>query len=107
MLRVLEQVGQQVVALDVPPAAQWATVTALLNYILGVGGKNAGNSKAEQMLGTNRDEVLASLATAWSVLDANEYPFVRSVVTQMRVHDNPTDFIAGIDLILAGVKPPR
>ncbi|OYO29124.1 TetR family transcriptional regulator [Janthinobacterium sp. PC23-8] len=104
MVRIIEQIGQQVVALGVPAAARWATVTALLNYILGVGGQNAGNSKTAQKLGANREDLLASLATAWSALDAHAYPFVRSVVTQMRVHDDRADFLFGINLILAGIK---
>ena len=44
MVRVLERIGQQVRALGVPDGNQWATVSALLSYILGVGGQNAANT---------------------------------------------------------------
>src|ERR1700690_1481143 len=43
MVRVLERIGQQVRALGVPDRSQWAVVSALLNYVLGVGGQNAAN----------------------------------------------------------------
>jgi AcrR family transcriptional regulator len=103
MVRILELLGQQMVALNVPEERRWATVSALLNYILGVGGQNASNAQLAQARGANRADVLGAVATTWSALDAHAYPFVRSVAEQMRVHDDRTDFLVGIDLILAGL----
>jgi hypothetical protein len=31
------------------------------------------------------------------------YPFTRSVAAQLRAHDDREEFLAGIDLILAGI----
>jgi AcrR family transcriptional regulator len=104
MVRVLELIGQQIVALEVPIQARWATVSALLNYILGVGGQNAVNTKFAQKLGANREDLLASLSTSWSALPSDAYPFVRSIASEMRMHDDRADFLIGIDLILAGIK---
>jgi len=36
-------------------------------------------------------------------LDPEEYSFTRSVATQLRKHDDRTEFLAGIELILAGI----
>jgi hypothetical protein len=36
-------------------------------------------------------------------LDAHEYPFTRNVAAQLREHDDRAEFLAGIDLILAGI----
>jgi hypothetical protein len=36
-------------------------------------------------------------------LDPREYAFTRTVAGQLRVHDDRAEFLAGIDLILAGV----
>src|ERR1700723_1059072 len=44
MVRILERIGQQVRALGVPDDTQWAVVSALLSYILGVSGQNAANA---------------------------------------------------------------
>jgi AcrR family transcriptional regulator len=107
MVRVLEQIGQQVVAMGVPAAARWATVSALMNYILGVGGQNASNARTARTLGTNREDMLASMEAAWLALDVHAFPFTRSVATQMRVHDDRADFLVGIDLILAGILSAR
>jgi len=107
MVGILERIGQQVMALRVPAASQWAVVSALVNYILGVGGQNANNARATQILGADRDDLLGSLEAAWLALDARTYPFVRSVAPQMRRHDDRADFLVGIDLILAGFAAVR
>lgn len=104
MVRVLECIGQQVAALGVPDDKRWAAVSALLNYIFGVGGQNAGNAQMAQARGANRSDLLDSVATSWSALDPQAYPFVHSVAGQMRVHDDRVDFLVGVDLILAGLK---
>lgn len=107
MVRILERMGQQVRALGVPDEEQWATVGALLNYILGVGGQNAANGQLARMRGIDRSNFLEAVATAWSQLDPAEYPFTRSVAAQLRTHDDRMDFLAGIDLILRGIRGLR
>jgi AcrR family transcriptional regulator len=107
MVRIIERIGQQVRALGVPDEEQWATVGALLNYILGVGGQNAANTQFARTRGVDRSDFLEAVATAWSQLDPDEYPFARSVAGQLRAHDDRVDFLAGIDLILSGIESPR
>src|ERR1700722_6820857 len=104
MVRVLERVGQQVRALGVPDGNQWATVSALLSYILGVGGQNAANTHFAREQGLDRTNFLDEASTVWSQLDPQEYPFTRSVARQLRVHDDRVDFLAGIDLMLRGIE---
>ena len=107
MVRVLERIGQQVRALGVPDRSQWAVVSALLNYILGVGGQNAANGQLARTQGLDRSDFLEAVATMWSRLDPHEYPFTRSLAGQVRAHDDRMDFLAGIDLILRGIDSPR
>jgi AcrR family transcriptional regulator len=107
MVRILERLGQQVRALVVEHDTQWAVVGALLNYILGVGGRNAANGQLARARGLDRSDFLAAVATAWSRLDPHAYPFTRSVAAQVRAHDDRVDFLAGIDLILKGIGSPR
>ena len=107
MIRFLERIGQQVRALGVPDDTQWAVVSALLNFILGVGGQNAANGQLALERGLDRDDFLEALAGVWSKLDREEYPFVRSVAGRLRAHDDRMDFLAGINLILRGIGPPR
>lgn len=107
MVRILERIGQQVRALGVPDHEQWATVSALMNYILGVGGQNAANGQLARTRGLGRSDFLEALSKAWSQLDPDEYPFTRSVAARLPAHDDRMDFLAGIDLILRGIDPPR
>jgi AcrR family transcriptional regulator len=107
MVRIFEGIGQQVRALGVPEEEQWATASALLSYILGVGGQNAANGQLAREHDLDRDEFLEAMATAWSQLDPDEYPFARSVAGQLRAHDDRMDFLAGIDLILKGIGSPQ
>ena len=102
-VRVLERIGQQVRALGVPGDAQWAAVSALLSYILGVAGQNAANTQLARTRGVDRSDFLEAVATAWSQLDPDEYAFTRSLAGQLRAHDDRVDFLAGIDLILSGI----
>ncbi len=106
-VRILERIGQQVHALGVPGKAQWAAAAALLNYILGVGGQNAANGQLARTRGLDRADFLKTVSLAWSRLDAREYPFARSVAGRLRAHDDRTDFLAGLDLILRGIHSTR
>jgi AcrR family transcriptional regulator len=107
MLRILEGIGQQVRALGVPEQALWAATSALLNYVLGVAGQNAANTLHARQHSLVRSSFLDAMATAWTGLDADDFPFTRSIAGQLRDHDDRADFLAGIDLILDGIRVPR
>jgi AcrR family transcriptional regulator len=110
MLRVFESLGRQVRALGVPPAAEFTAASALLNYILGVAGQNAATPRAITP-GTDRATFLGNAADAWAALDPGEYPFTRAAAERLRDHDDRAEFLAGLDLVLAGIiarlVPPR
>lgn len=103
VVRIMERLGQQVAAMGVPEDAQWSTVSALLSYILGVSGQNAANAHYGRERGVDRSTFLAEVATAWSELDADAYPFTRRVAAGLREHDDRQDFGVGLDLILNGI----
>ncbi|MDT0440472.1 TetR family transcriptional regulator [Streptomyces sp. NPDC005840] len=101
-LPLFERVGRQVRALGVPESAWFTAASTLLNYILGVAGQNAANTRRAAP-GTDRAAHLGGVADAWSALDPAEYAFTRSVAGQVRDHDDRAEFAAGIDLILDGI----
>ena len=103
IVRILERIGQQVRALGIPEEQQWAAVGTLMAYILGVSRQNAANRQIALKQGFDRSDFLETVATAWSQLDPEEYPFTRSITAQVRDHDDRVDFLAGIDLILSGI----
>lgn len=102
-VRILERLGQQVRAMGVPEDAQWATVSALLSYILGVSVQNAANAHIGRERGVDRSTFLDQVSTMWLQLDPDEYPFTRSVAGCLAMHDDRVDFLAGVDLILGGI----
>jgi len=106
MLRIFERIGRQVQALGVPFTAQFAVASAVLNYILGVGGQNAAQARAVDP-GTNREEFLGNVAAGWAELDPDDYPFTRAVAGQLRDHDDRVQFLDGVDLLLAGISVLR
>lgn len=103
MVRILERLGQGILALGVRDDAQWSAAGTLLDFILGVGGRNAANGQLARERGLDRGEFLDSVAAMWSALDPDEYPFTRRIAGRVRDHDDRADFIAGIDLILRGI----
>lgn len=107
MLQIFESVGAQLQSLDVPVRAQFDCASALINYILGVAGQNAANARLAQTLGVDRSAFLGAMATQWAELDPADYPFVQQLSTQLRDHDDREQFLAGIDLILAGAQTLR
>jgi AcrR family transcriptional regulator len=105
-LEIIESVSRHLNALGGAEAAQFNSVTALLHYMLGVAGQNAANARLVAP-GTDRSAFLASVAAQWAAQDPARYPFVRQMATQLRDHDDRAQFLAGIDLILAGIGTLR
>lgn len=103
ILRIFERVGRQVQVLGVPADAQFDAASALLNYILGVAGQNAARARSVEP-GTDRFEFLDTVAAAWTRLDAAEFPFIREIADRLPGHDDRAQYLAGIDLILAGIS---
>jgi hypothetical protein len=93
-------------ALGVPKKEHWITVSALLNYMLGVAGRNAANGQLARTQGLDRGDFLEAVSAAWAQLDPEEFPFARSLAGPIRTHDDRKDFLAGIDLILRGIGSP-
>jgi hypothetical protein len=91
----------------VPVEEEWATVSALLSYILGVGGQNAANTHFAREQGLDRSNFLDEVSSVWSQFDPDEYRFTRSVAGQLRSHDDRVDFLAGMDLMLRGIESAR
>ena len=106
MLQIFEGVGRQLQALGVPERAQFDCASALVNYVLGLAGQYAAGARLLPRE-TDRSAFLATVAARWAQLDPAEYPFVRQVATQLPEHDDREQFLAGIDLILAGITTVR
>lgn len=103
MLKIFERIGQQIQALGVPRKAQFTVASVLVSYILGESHQNSANGRMYDPM-PDRSDFLDRMAAEWQALDASEYPFTRSIAEQLRKHDDRAEFLAGIDLILAGIE---
>ena len=104
LLDIFECVSEQLQALDVPLRALSDSAGVLVNYMLGVAGQNAANARALASSKMDRSAFLAAVAAQWAQLDPARYPSVHKAGTQLREHDDREQFLAGIDLILAGIE---
>ncbi|MCQ9157145.1 TetR/AcrR family transcriptional regulator [Acidomonas methanolica] len=103
---LFERVGGRLEALGVPGDALFDGASALASYILGVACQNAANARLVPV-GTDRKEFLAAIAARWTQDDPEAHPFLRQVAARLREHDDRQQFLAGIDLILAGACATR
>lgn len=102
MARLWEALGAPLVDLGVPEAALFDCASALVGYVLGVAGQNAANARRAD--GRDRASFLGGLADRWA---ADEGSFLRRVAPQLRDHDDRQQFLAGVDLVLAGAATLR
>lgn len=103
MLEIFESIGGRLDALKVPESEQFNVVTALVNYILGCAAQNAANARRAPH-DVDREAVFADVAAQWLKLDPVRYRFVRKMATRLVGHDDRHQFLAGVDLILAGIE---
>ena len=106
VLEVLEGVGGQLRALGVPAHARFDAATALVSYVLGLAGQYAAGARLVAHT-TDRPDFLAGVAARWVELDPERYPFVHEMAAQLAGHDDRAQFLAGVDLFLAGIAALR
>jgi AcrR family transcriptional regulator len=106
VMQILESAGQQLQVLGVPARAQFDCASALVNYVLGLAGQYAAGARLVPP-GTDRSAFLAAVAGQWRQLDPAQYPFMHQMAAQLPGHDDREQFLAGIDLILAGITTVR
>jgi AcrR family transcriptional regulator len=107
LLEIYESIGRLLDALDVPEQALFDAAGALVNYVLGVAGQNAANARILADREADRSAFLSAVAAQWSQLDPERYPFVHKVATRLPEHDDREQFLAGIDIFLAGIATLR
>jgi AcrR family transcriptional regulator len=104
LLDIYENVSEQLQALNVPEQAIFDAAGVLVNYILGVAGQNAANARVLASNDAERASFLADIAAQWAQLDPARYPSVHRAAQRLRDHDDRAQFLAGVDLILAGIE---
>lgn len=103
-LQIFEGIGGHLVALGVPARSQFDVWSALIAYILGVAGQSAAKARVLSESVEDRAALLRAVADQWARLDPVRYPFLRRTAAHLVDHDDRAQYLAGIDLILAGIE---
>ncbi|CAD6009844.1 TetR family transcriptional regulator [Agreia sp. COWG] len=106
IIQLFERIGTQLQALGVPAPAQFDSASALVNYVLGLAGQYAAGARLLAR-DTNRTAFLGMIAAEWERLDRHDFPFMHQMADGLHEHDDRAQFLAGIDLILAGIESIR
>lgn len=104
--KIYESIGQQLAPLGVPQDDQFNVCSALAMYMAGIVSQQISNNEFGRTLqaqGLTREAYLEQMASPWKSLDPAEYPFMSNFVTQFPTHDDKAQYIAGIELLLAGI----
>ncbi|WP_245819592.1 TetR/AcrR family transcriptional regulator [Rhodococcoides yunnanense] len=102
VLHIFEAFGSRIGALSVPERAQFDSTSALVSYVLGLAAQYAAGARAISRQ-TDRTDFLTAVAAQWTQQDPAKFPFVHQVAAQLPDHDDREQFMAGIDLFLAGI----
>jgi AcrR family transcriptional regulator len=102
VLRIWEAIGGQLSDLGIAGSARSDAGAALVNYVLGSAAQfAAGPGRLDRA--ADRTAFLGALSAEWEQLDPAVYPTVREMASLLPVHDDRTQFLAGVDLFLAGI----
>ncbi|MEU1090360.1 TetR/AcrR family transcriptional regulator [Streptomyces sp. NPDC005576] len=104
-VRLYEGLGQQTLRLDLTPRQRFHAVSAIVGVVVG-SAADMGQEPPQEVLdgAVDRDEFLGRYADTWRALDAEEFPFVHDIVEEFDGHDDKEQFIAALELTLAGLR---
>lgn len=100
VFRIWKSIGAGLNGLGLTGAASSDAGAALTSYILGAAAQFAAGPRRTPDPAA-RQAYLDSLAAAWIEQDAEDV--VRDAASQLRSHDDRAQFLAGIDIFLAGI----
>lgn len=105
--QIYEAIGSRLSALGVPPDEQFDVCAAIGSYIFGNISQQSANARLAKVLGQagyDRESYLTEFVKVWRELDPGEYPFVHGILERFPTHDDEEQYLAGIDLLLAGIS---
>ncbi|GAB3086595.1 TetR/AcrR family transcriptional regulator C-terminal domain-containing protein [Nocardioides zeae] len=101
-LRVWEAMGRPLAAMGLTRRQQFHGSTALLGYVVGVAAQMSSQDAIIDPA-LDADEQLELVVARWQDLDADEFPWIRSMADEFRRHEDLEQFAAGLDLLVLGL----
>jgi AcrR family transcriptional regulator len=104
-LRYYERVGQHVLRLGLGTRETFHAASAVIGYVIGIAA-DLGQQPPQEVVdgGTTREEYLSRTVEEWRDLDPQEWPFLHAVLDVFEGHDDRAQFLAGLDLLLDGLR---
>lgn len=104
-LRYYERIGQHVLRLGLGPLETFHAASAVVGYVIGIAA-DLGQQPPDEIVDglTTREEYFARTVAEWNDLDPEEWPFLHAIVDVFENHDDTDQFVAGLDLLLAGLR---
>ena len=104
-LRLYEQLGEQVLRLDLTPRQQFHAVSAVVGFVVGTAADMSQQPPTAVRSGELQPEDhLAGAIAQWRALDPDEFPFLHHVIDEFATHQDSEQFRAGLDLLLDGLR---
>lgn len=104
-LLIFERCGQQAMRLGLTPRQSFNAVSAVAGFVVGVAADLGQQPPQEVLDGTvSREQMMERFAEQWRQLDPQTFPFIHHIVDEFAVHDDREQFLAGLDLLLAGLR---
>ena len=104
-LRLYEKLGQQTMRLDLTARQRFHAVSAVVGVVVGTAADMGQEPPAEVLDGSvDREQYLERFADTWRSLDPEEFPFTQEIVEEFSGHDDSEQFLAALDLTLAGLR---
>lgn len=104
VLRVLERIGSELAGVGVSTGAQFYSASVLVHHILGVANQLGAAAELPLSRGTRPDFMTSALADLVQGDDFTNYPFLKRNAENLVGHDDRSQFLAGVEIILAGIE---
>ncbi len=101
VLRIWKGMGIQLQRLGVEPAALSDAGSALVSFVLGSAAQYVAGPRTLTD-GADRKTYLDQLAALW--VEHDPHPVVAQAAAQLRDHDDREQFLAGVEIFVAGVR---
>jgi AcrR family transcriptional regulator len=104
-LRYYERIGRHVLRLGLTPMQTFHAASAVVGFVIGTAA-DLGQQPPEEIVNgsSTREDFFAQTIAEWNELDPDEWPFLHAILDVFENHDDHEQFVAGLDLLLAGLR---
>ncbi|RKQ35397.1 TetR/AcrR family transcriptional regulator [Kocuria tytonis] len=101
-LRTWECTGQILQQMELDPTQQFHASLAVTNYASGMGAEISQRQDLRDA--EDAEQMFREQLERWDRASTREFPFVHSILGEFRRHDDRSEYIAGLNLLLSGIE---